>query len=162
MTIKRTATNPKLDLVLEREIDVPTELVWQAWTKPEHLMPWFCPEPWKVIDCTIDLRPGGTFQFVMCSPEGEKSTHTFCYLEVVEKKKIVWSSAVLPGFRPAPVATAVPDFTAIIEIEPHGRGTRYTATAMHRDEASCQKHDQMGFHEGWGKCIDQLEALLKR
>ena len=37
--------NPKLDLVLERVVDVPVELVWKAWTTPEHLKKWFCPKP---------------------------------------------------------------------------------------------------------------------
>ena len=39
--------NPQLDLTFERVIDVPRELVWQAWTTPKLLMPWFCPLPWK-------------------------------------------------------------------------------------------------------------------
>ena len=51
--------DPKLDLVLERVVDVPVHLVWKAWTEPEHLKPWFCPKPWYVSECEIDLRPGG-------------------------------------------------------------------------------------------------------
>nr|HAQ94442.1 polyketide cyclase [Afipia sp.] len=39
--------DPKLDLVLERVIDVPPELVWKVWTEPKHLMPWFTPKPWQ-------------------------------------------------------------------------------------------------------------------
>ena len=58
----RPATDPKLDLVLERVIDVPRRLVWEAWTRPEHLKEWFCPKPWGVSDCEIDLRPGGIFR----------------------------------------------------------------------------------------------------
>ena len=38
--------DPKLDLVLERVVDVPRELVWAAWTKPEHIVKWFTPAPW--------------------------------------------------------------------------------------------------------------------
>lgn len=52
--------NPKLDLVLERFVDVPPRLVWAAWTQPKHVMRWFTPAPWKTVDCEIDLRPGGT------------------------------------------------------------------------------------------------------
>ena len=57
--------DPKLDLILEREIDVPPELVWRAWTEPQHLMKWFTPAPWKTVECEIDLRPGGIFRTVM-------------------------------------------------------------------------------------------------
>ena len=60
----------KLDLVLERVVDVPPELVWAAWTRPEHIVKWFTPEPWIIVDCEIDLRPGGIFRTTMRSPEG--------------------------------------------------------------------------------------------
>ena len=62
--------DPKLDLILERTVDVKPEQVWAAWTKPEHLVHWFTPEPWKTTDCEVDLRPGGMLRWVMQSPEG--------------------------------------------------------------------------------------------
>ena len=65
-------TNAKLDLVLERVVDVPRELVWAAWTQPEHLKKWFTPAPWTTVDCEIDLRPGGIFRTKMRGPEGQE------------------------------------------------------------------------------------------
>ena len=50
--------DPSRSLVLERVIDVPPEQLWRAWTQPELLKQWFCPLPWKVTECEIDLRPG--------------------------------------------------------------------------------------------------------
>ena len=46
-------------------------------------------------------------------------------------------------------------------VEARGAGTHYTATAIHRDEAGRKRHEEMGFFEGWGKCLDQLVALVK-
>src|SRR5690606_3788808 len=79
--------NPELDLVLERVVDVPPELVWRAWTEPEHLKKWFTPAPWKTVDCEIDLRPGGIFRTVMEGPEGQRFSGSSCYLEVVENRR---------------------------------------------------------------------------
>ncbi len=62
--------NSKLDLCFTRVVQVPRAMVWRAWTEPELLKPWFCPLPWKTIDCEIDLRPGGMFRTTMQSPEG--------------------------------------------------------------------------------------------
>lgn len=93
--------NPELDLVLERIIDVPRELVWTAWTTPEKLMQWFCPLPWKTVECEIDLRVGGRFYTVMQSPEEQNFPNTGCYLELVENEKLTWTNALEPGFRPA-------------------------------------------------------------
>lgn len=103
-----TQPDPKLDLVLERTIDVPPALVWQAWTQPEHIKHWLTPAPWQTVRCDVDLRPGGRFRFVMRSPEGEEHTHDCCYLEIVEGSRLVWTNALLPGFRPAAAATYRP------------------------------------------------------
>ena len=121
--------DPKLDLVLERVVDVPRELVWAAWTKPEHIIHWFAPKPWTTTHCEIDLRPGGIISFTMRSPEGRDFPNTGCVLEVVPQERLVWTDALLPGYRPS----EKPFFTAIIALEKQGKGTRYTATAIHRD-----------------------------
>jgi uncharacterized protein YndB with AHSA1/START domain len=150
----------RLDLVLERVIDVPRERVWAAWTTPELVKQWFTPEPWKTVDCEIDLRPGGVFRTVMRSPEGQEFPGTGCYLEVVEPEKLVWTATMGPGYRP--VKESDLPFTAVLLFEPQGKGTKYTAVAIHADEEGRKKHEEMGFHQGWGKALDQLVALVKK
>lgn len=160
--------NSKLDLSFERVVDVPKELVWRAWTEPELIKQWFTPAPWKTVDCEIDLRPGGIFRTVMLSPEGQEFPNLGCYLEVVKNERLVWTNALAPGFRPALSLSGCGDenvefaFTATIALASQGSGTKYTATVIHADEASCEKHAEMGFHEGWGKALDQLVALAKK
>ena len=152
--------DPSLDLVLEREVDVPPHLVWAAWTTPEHLKKWYAPKPYETIECEIDLRPGGTFRAVMRSPEGETiDEDPGCVLEVVENRRFVWTVAMGPGFRP--VASDMP-FTAIISMEPSGPGTRYRAVAVHGSDETRTKHESMGFHEGWGAATDQLVEVARR
>ena len=149
--------DPKLDLVLERIVDVPPALVWAAWTRPEHVVKWFTPAPWTTVKCEIDLRPGGRFFTIMRSPEGVEHPNEGCYLEVVEGERLVWTDALSPGYRPA----EKPFFTGAILIEPHGTGTKYTAIAMHSTEAGRNSHEEMGFHSGWGKALDQLVEHMK-
>jgi len=157
--------DPKLDLVLERIVSVPPELVWAAWTQPEHVKKWFTPAPWSTVECEIDLRPGGVFRTVMRSPEGEDFPNLGCYLELVPNRKLVWTDALEGGFRPSrqePGANCPFRFTAAILLEPHGNGTKYTAIAMHKDEASRAEHDAMGFQSGWGTALEQLVEHMKQ
>jgi uncharacterized protein YndB with AHSA1/START domain len=152
----------ELDLVLERLVDVSPDRVWRAWTEPELLKQWFTPKPWQTVDCEIDLRPGGIFRTVMRSPEGEDMPPgTGCYLEVIPNQRLVWTGALLPGFRPANIEPGVPVFTAAITMEAEGSGTRYRAVVMHRDPEEARGHAEMGFHQGWGAALDQLVELMK-
>jgi uncharacterized protein YndB with AHSA1/START domain len=154
--------DPKLDLVLERVIDVPRDLVWKAWTQPEHVKKWFTPAPWTTVDCSIDLRPGGLFRTVMRSPEGTDHSNVGCYLEVVTNERLVWTDALVAGYRPAPPTAHLGfHFTATLLLEAKGASTKYTAIVRHGDEESCRKHDAMGFSVGWGAALDQLVAHMK-
>jgi uncharacterized protein YndB with AHSA1/START domain len=155
------SVDPKLDLVFERVVPVSPALVWRAWTEPEHVKRWFTPSPWTTPHCEIDLRPGGLFRTVMRSPEGQEHDNVGCYLEVVPERRLVWTDALEPGFRPTRQSSELGfRFTAIIALEPRGTGTQYTATVLHADEQSRAKHEAMGFHEGWGKALEQLVAHM--
>lgn len=155
---KHFPADPVLDLVFERDIDIAPELVWAAWTRPEHVVHWFTPSPWKTLSCEIDLRPGGNFSTVMASPEGHEMHNKGCFLEVVENRRLMWTDALSAGYRPK----ENPFITAIISLEPlAGGGTRYVATARHADENARKRHEDMGFRDGWGKALDQLVAYMK-
>jgi uncharacterized protein YndB with AHSA1/START domain len=153
--------DPKLDLVLERVVDAPPERIWRAWTDPVLMVQWFTPKPWETVEVKLDLWPGGRFDAVMRSPEGEIHPNPGCVLEAVENRRLVWTSVLGAGFRPAADHGDLA-FTGVILLEPHGTGTRYVAIAKHPTEAIAADHAQMGFHEGWGMALDQLlEALAK-
>lgn len=151
--------DPARDLLLDRIVDVKPHLVWRAWTNPEDLKKWFCPRPWQAIECEIDLRPGGIFRTSMQGPNGERFDHPAgCYLEVVENRRLVWTGALGPGFRPQDGEFA---FTAYILMEPEGGGTRFRALVLHKTPADRDRHDAMGFAQGWGTALDQLVELAK-
>lgn len=159
----RKTLDPKLDLILERVVDVPVELVWKAWTTPEHLKHWFCPKPWQTTECEIDLRPGGLFRTKMQGPEGEEHAGDGCYLEVVENERLVWTDALGADYRPNEAENGCFDgkFTAFVLMEAHEGGTKYTAIAKHGNADACKQHSEMGFEEGWGTALDQLVEYVK-
>ena len=148
------------ELIFERHVNLPRETIWRAWTTPALICEWFCPLPWKVTECQIDLTPGGQFRTVMQSPEGEAFPHIGCYLEIVPNEKLVWTNALQPGYAPAPEVS--PMITAIMTLSQQGDSTHYLARALHKDEKDRTAHEAMGFHEGWGKAFDQLVALMQR
>ena len=144
-----------LDLAIERLVPLRPAQLYAGWTRPELIKRWFCPAPWSVSDCEVDLRPGGLFRTVMRSPEGKEFPNLGCWLEIVPERRLVWTDALQPGFRPAPE----PFITGVIDFLPEGTGTRYRARALHASAAARDRHAAMGFAEGWNKALDQLIAL---
>lgn len=145
------------DLVLDRLLAAPRKAVWRCWTEPALLKHWFVPPPWSVADVDVDVHPGGTCRIVMRNPEGEDHPNPGVYLEVVPERRLVFTDAYTSAWVPA----AKPFMTAIVELADEARGTRYRAVARHWTEADRAAHEAMGFHEGWGRCADQLEALAR-
>ncbi len=159
--MKADQPDPDHDLVLERVIEVPVEKVWAAWTRPDLIVQWFTPAPWKTVACELDLRPGGGFVVTMQSPDGEQFSNEGCILEVVPQSRLTWTSLLSEGFRPGPMVNGADNmpFTAVIAMEPVGGATRYSATLIHPDAETATRHRDMGFHDGWGAALDQLVAL---
>ena len=152
--------NPTLDLVFERFIDAPPRLVWEALTKPEHLKEWWMPKAYgRVARAEMDVRPGGIFSIDIAGNDGREFPNLGCFLEAVPMKRLVWTSMLFPGYRPA-VFDDIP-ITAIITLESVGAGTRYVFTALHRDEADLEKNKTSGWQQGTEIALDQFVAHVK-
>ena len=160
-TAHASAMQADLDLVFERVVALPPAAIWRAWTEPELIKQWFTPAPWRTTECEIDLRPGGIFRTVMRGPDGQEFDNAGCYLEIIPDRKLVWTGALGPGFRPQAVPPGGFLMTAEITLVAVEAGTRYRALVMHADAEACARHAAMQFHNGWGKALDQLIALCR-
>ena len=151
------AFDPRLDFAIERFIDAPPRLVWEALTRPEHLKEWYMPRAWgSVAKCELDVRPGGMFSIDIATGNGQEFPNLGCYLEVVPMERLSWTSMLFPGYRPA-TFDDIP-ITAIVTLESVGSGTRYVFTALHRDEGDLEKNRTSGWQEGTDIAFDQLVA----
>jgi uncharacterized protein YndB with AHSA1/START domain len=152
--------NPKLDFAIERFIDAPARLVWEALTRPEHLKEWYMPKQWgRVARAEMDVRPGGIFSIVIAGADGQEFPNLGCFLDVVPMERLVWTSMLFPGYRPA-VFDDIP-ITAIVTMETVGTGTRYVFTALHRSEADLETNKTSGWLEGTTIAVDQLVAHVQ-
>ncbi len=151
-------TETDKDLTVSRIIKAPRKAVWKAWAEPEHFVKWWAPSPIVTISKKHEFYAGGAFDTVMRMEDGTEHGGEGCFLEVVEHKRIVFTDALQGGWRPNEESF----FSAIIALEEHPQGTKYTATALHKNDADRQKHADMGFLEGWGTCIDQLGKIAEQ
>ena len=146
------------DLVISRLVRAPRAAMWRAWADPALLKEWWCPRPWTTEVRAFDLHPGGAFHTFMRGPDGGTSDNPGCFLEIVPQTRIVFTTLLTAGWRPQIPWLAL---TATFSMADEGDGTRYVARAMHPDKATRDRHDQMGFFEGWNICIDQMEEFAR-
>lgn len=153
-----TTARPELDLTVSRIIRAPRAAVWRAWTDPTSFEQWWVPAPEVCRVRRMELRPGGSFVTELRQADGDFGPHvTGCFLAVDELERIVFTDALVAGWRPAETAF----MTAVISMRDHPEGTEYTATAMHRNGADRAQHEQLGFHDGWGTVTRQLAELVE-
>ncbi|MGZ3944420.1 MAG: SRPBCC family protein, partial [Mucilaginibacter sp.] len=98
------------ELQIERTLNAPVELVWEVFTKPEHIVNWWGPNGFTNTIYTMDVRPGGEWDFMMHGPDGRDYKNRSIYREIVPLKKIVFDH-----FNP--------NFTTTIEFETKGSQT---------------------------------------
>lgn len=154
-----TASDPDLDLTISRVIRAPRRAVWEAWSDPESLAQWWVPAPARCRVEELDLRPGGGFVTRISEDGGDFVPHMrACFLAVAEAERIVFTDALVGGWRPA----EHPFMTAIITLDDHPLGTAYAARVLHRSGADRARHEELGFYDGWGTVIEQLAARVER
>jgi uncharacterized protein YndB with AHSA1/START domain len=148
----------ELDLTISRVIKAPRTVVWSAWADPANLEQWWAPLPARCKVLEMELRPGGSF-VTQISEDGEvfNSPEPGCFLAVDELERIVFTDALAGGWRPAEASF----MTAIITLKEHPLGTEYRAHVMHKNTADRKMHEEMGFHQGWGKAAEQLAMLVE-
>ena len=144
---KATMESAERELVITRVFDAPRSLVFEAWTKPEHLVHWWGPKDFTLPFCKMEFRPGGAYRFCMRSPAGRDYWVRGVYREIVEPERIVWTGA--------------------LDDEP-GRETVMTVTfAEHEGKTKLTVHQTFfdsdttrGAQQGWTESLDRLADYL--
>ena len=86
------------EFTIVRDFDAPARLLFEAYSRPEHIKRWFGPVGWPVTLCEMDFRVGGRFRFAMTGPSGEQNTPFGGeYLELVPNERIVHTDAFDDG-----------------------------------------------------------------
>lgn len=156
MTQTTTNSADPRDLVITRVLNAPRHAIWRAWSDPERLKEWWCPAPWTTEILAFDMQPGGIFHTRIHGPDGNSSENPGCFLEVVPHKRLVFTSMLTAGWRPA---ASWLSYTAIITLTDYQLGTCYTAQVIHADDVTREEHEKSGFFEVWNLAIGQLDEV---
>ncbi len=133
----------------------PRALVWQAWTDPEQVVRWWGPIGFTTTTSQMDVRPGGTWTFVMHGPDGTDYPNHVVFHEVVEPERLAYTHGGGEG-------SEFPDFEVVVTFEDLGGKTRLT---MHSTFVSAEIKqrliDEVGALEGAKQTLERLAEHLK-
>ncbi len=91
----KTSAPVSSELVLTRTIDAPRELVWKAWTDPNHVAQWWGPHGFTNPVCELDVRPSGAIRIDMRGPDGAVYPMAGIYQAIDVPERLVFTSAGL-------------------------------------------------------------------
>jgi uncharacterized protein YndB with AHSA1/START domain len=136
------------ELVITRTLNAPADLVWEVFTKPEHIANWWGPNGFTNTIYTMDVKPGGLWELVMHGPDGTDYKNKSVYKEIVPLKKIVFDH-----FNP--------DFTTTIQFEDSGEQTHiHWHMLFNTAEEFIQVVKTFKADEGLKQNIERLNAYL--
>lgn len=149
------------ELVMEYTFNAPRELVFEMWSKAEHLVNWWGPQGWTLPVCTMDFRPGGAWHYCMKGMEGEESWGKAIYQEIVRPERIVYQdyfSDAEGTLREDIVGSKV-----TLEFSEQGNKTLVTTRALFPSVDALEASVAMGMVEGmnetWGRLVDYLKSI---
>ena len=160
MTTSGTATvslPADTQILITREFAAPRHLVYEAWTTPELVKRWWHANRGEMTVCEIDLRVGGTWRYVMVTPDGLEVAFHGEYREIVPNERLV-STEVYEGI-PDAEAHAALDTLTLTEID--GR-TILTVLVEHPTKEGRDAHINSGMEDGMQDAMDLLEQVASR
>jgi uncharacterized protein YndB with AHSA1/START domain len=145
-------TPSDFEFVITRQFNAPRELVWEAWTKPEHVRKWWgCNESTMTV-CEIDLRVDGAWRYVMQLPDGSEFGFNGVFREVSPHARLVHTSI----FEPMPQHPSL----VTVALEERDGKTILTETTHHNSTEARDGHLHSGLDVGARQSLDRLEEYV--
>jgi uncharacterized protein YndB with AHSA1/START domain len=140
-------------LVLSRDFDAPRELVFQAWSSPEHLAHWFGPKDFTLPFCEVDFRVGGRYRLCMRSPDGKDYWVHGVYREILEPERLAFTWERDGEDDPHAGHT-------LVTITLEARGARKTRLTLHQATFGSEEIRD-GHAHGWGEAFARLNEYVE-
>jgi uncharacterized protein YndB with AHSA1/START domain len=144
-------------VVITRVFDAPRELVWRAWTEPQHMAKWFGPENFTIPSCELDVRVGGVLRLTMRGPDGQDYPMKGIFREIVRPERLSFSNIAIDSD-----GNHLLEGVTVVTFEDLGGKTKMTLDAQAVGLVPQAPAMLAGMEAGWSGSFDKLAAALAR
>jgi uncharacterized protein YndB with AHSA1/START domain len=143
------------EVIFTRSFDAPRELLWKAWSDPVHLHRWFGPTGFTATTQEFAFVPGGTWRFVMHSPDGWDNPNVILFRQIEPPSRLVYENGwQLEG---SPL-----EFSVEVRFEPEGAGTRLSIHFVFASAADLRTASEVyGVMEGGVQTLDRIAEWVR-
>jgi uncharacterized glyoxalase superfamily protein PhnB/uncharacterized protein YndB with AHSA1/START domain len=150
MSVKKESNTTERELSISRLLNAPRDLVWEVWTNPEHIQHWWGPSGFTNTIASMEVKPGGEWDFIMHGPDGTNFKNKHIYKQVVRPEKLVLDHVTAPKFRMTVTFEELGDKT-MVTIH-----SLFESAEQLREVIKVFKAD-----EGMTQNVDRLEAYVR-
>ncbi len=147
------------DLTFTQILDAPRDIVFEAFSKAEHITQWWMPAPCVMIQCTVDFRPGGKWNYRVQLPDGSEHAARAVYKTIVANEKIEFNDYFVDD--DGKIAEGLPSKHVTITFDEAGEQTELIVHAQLQTAAERQELVDMGFVQGFSTALGQLVEVIK-
>jgi len=141
------------EIVIKRTFRAPAEIVFDAFTKPEHVRRWWAPKSRGVtlVECDADVRPGGAYRYVLARGKAERFAFSGKYLEIARPTRLVYTES----FEPMPGEAVV-----TVSFEERDGSTTLVSHELYPSKEALDAALSSGMEDGMRETFEQLEELV--
>lgn len=145
--------NSNKTVTIKRTFNAPIQLVWEAWTTPEHIAHWWSPKGMETKIIEHSFKVGGKWNYSMAMPDGNEFIAEGVYTEIIELERIVSSA----NFKPMTEGVEIQSL-----FKKNGDKTDFIFNVIHPTEEYKIQQEKMGILNGWGSVFTRLEEFLTK
>ena len=145
------SNDPDREIVIERIVNAPRELVWRAWTEPDQIAKWWGPNGFTTTIHEMHVRVGGVWRFIMHGPDGTDYPNRIVYREIVKPERLFYDHSDDKGND---------HFQATVTFVAQGNRTKVTLRVVFETAQARAAAVKFGAVEGGQQTLARLEQYL--
>jgi uncharacterized protein YndB with AHSA1/START domain len=146
-------------VMIQRYFDAPLEIVWRTWTESKFLDQWWAPKPWEAKTKNMQFKKGGSWMYAMAGPNGEELWPLVKFTSIVQHTSFEYISSFCDKDGIENPDMPVMQWKNVFVSE--GEGTQVNVEISFEKQADFEKIVAMGFENGFGAALSNLDQLLE-